>query len=228
VKGARVTGVRTFLLGVVAGVLAVVVGLFAVVLVAGNPGRPGAVPQPGATSRPLPPPPTDLRRGETWLQTVDLDSAAVVSPDGAFRDVHATGQDVRMTSSGLRVGTLRLQATLPFDAAARQVGGGVQLYAAGGGKAGVRRTATVLGRDVQVRATGTVRAVGGQLVIEPETVDLGGPDVLDAALSAAARRLVTIHHTLEGLPDGMRLTDVEVTDGGFRASLEGNDVSLTS
>lgn len=220
--------VRTFLLGVVAGIVAVVVGLAAVVLVTGDPGRAGAVPQPGATSRPLPPPPTDLRRGETWLQALDLDATAVVSPDGGFRDVHATGQDVRMTGTGLRVGTLRLQATVPFDVAARQVGRGVQLYAAGGGKAGVRRTATLLGRQVQVRATGTVRAVGGQLVIEAETVDLGGPDVLDAALSATVRRLVTIRHTLKGLPAGMRLTHVEVTDGGFRATLEGNDVSLTS
>lgn len=220
-------GVRTFLLGVVAGVVAVVLGLAAVVLVAGDPGRPGAVPQPGATSRPLPSPPSDLRRGETWLQAVDLDSTAVLSPDGGFRDVRATGQDVRMTSTGLRVGTLRLQATLPFDAAARQVGRGVQLYAAGGGKAGVRRTATVLGRQVQVRATGTVRAVAGQLVIEPETVDLGGPQVLDAALSATVRRLVTIRHTLKGLPAGMRLTHVEVTDGGFRATLDGTGVVLT-
>jgi hypothetical protein len=220
--------VRTFLLGLLTGVLAVVVALAAVVLVAGDPGRPGATPQPGATSHPLPSPPTDLRRGETWLQAVDLDSSAVLTPDGGFRDVHATGQDVRMTSTGLRVGTLRLAATLPFDAAARQVGRGVQLYAAGGGKAGVRRTATLLGREVQVRATGTVRAVGGQLVIEPETVDLGGPDVLDSALSAAVRRLVTIHHTVRGLPEGMRLTHVEVTAGGFRATLEGRDVSLTS
>ncbi|WP_177180248.1 LmeA family phospholipid-binding protein [Pedococcus cremeus] len=221
---------RTFLLGLVTGVLAVVVGLAAVVLVAADPGRPGAAgvpPQPGATSRPLPSPPTDLRRGETWLQAVVLDSSAVLTSDGGFRDVHATGQDVRMTSSGLRAGTLRLVATLPFDAAARQVGRGVQLYAAGGGKAGVRRTTTLLGRQVQVRATGTVRAVGGQLVIEPETVDLGGPEVLDAALSATVRRLVTIRHTVQGLPAGMRLTHVEVTDGGFRATLDGTGVVLT-
>lgn len=221
------TGVRTFLLGLVTGVLAVVVGLAAVVLVAADPGRPGATPQPGATSRPLPSPPTDLRRGETWLQAVVLDSSAVLTSEGGFRDVHATGQDVRMTSSGLRAGTLRLVATLPFDAAARQVGRGVQLYAAGGGKAGVRRTTTLLGRQVQVRATGTVRAVDGQLVIEPETVDLGGPEVLDAALSATVRRLVTIRHTVQGLPAGMRLTHVEVTDGGFRATLDGSGVVLT-
>lgn len=219
--------VRTFLLGVVSGVVAVVLGLVALVLVAGDPGRAGPVPRPSATPTALPSPPSDLGRGETWLQAVVLDSSAVVTPDAGFRDVRATGRDVRMTSAGLRAGMLRIEATLPFDAAARQIGSGLQLYAAGGGKAGVRRTATLLGRDVQVRATGTVRAVGGRLVIEPETVDLGGPDLLDDALSAAARRLVTIHHTVQGLPAGMRLTRVTVTDGGFRATLDGSDVVLT-
>ena len=58
--------------------------------------------------------------------------------------------------------------------------------------AGVRREASLFGRQVTVQATGTVSAVDGQLVIEPETVDLGGPDLVDGALSAAARRLVTI------------------------------------
>jgi hypothetical protein len=219
--------VRTFLLGVVAGVVAVALGLVALVLVAGDSGTASPVPQPRAPATALPAPPSDLRRGETWLQTVVLDSSAVVTPDGGFRDVRATGRDVRMTSAGLRAGTLRVEATLPFDAAARQIGPEVRLYAVGDGKVGVRRTATLLGRDLQVRASGTVRAVGGRLVIEPETVDLGGPDLLDSALSAAARRLVTIHHTVRGLPAGMRLTRVSVTDGGFRATLDGSDVVLT-
>ena len=221
------TPVRAFLLGVLSGVVAVVLGLAALVLVAGDPGTAAPPPPPGVSATPLPSPPGDLRRGETWLQAVALDSSVAITPDGAFRDVRATGRDVRMTSAGLRAGTLRIEATLPFDAAARQIGSGVQLYAAGGGRAGIRRNATLLGRDVQVQATGTVRAVGGRLVIEPETVDLGGPDLLDTALSAAARRLVTIHHTVQGLPAGMRLTHVTVTEAGFRATLDGNDVVLT-
>jgi hypothetical protein len=91
----------------------------------------------------------------------------------------------------------------------------------------VRRTASFLGRTVVVRATGTVTADRGQLVIEPETVDLGGPGWLDAGLSAAARRLVTVRHAVQGLPKGMRLTRVSVVDGGFRAHLEGSGVVLT-
>jgi hypothetical protein len=219
---------RRFLLGVMTGVLVVVLALLAVVLAATEPdgtASPAPTPRSSATA---PSPPRDLRPGETWLDAVELDSGSVVTPDGGFRDVHATGRDVRMTAQGLQAGRLRIEATLPFDAAARQVGGGVQLYAADGGRAGVRRSASLLGRTVTVRATGTVTARGGQLVIEPETVDLGGPDWLDAGLSAAARQAVTVHHTVQGLPRGMRLTRVAVVDGGFRATLNGSDVSLTS
>lgn len=219
---------RRFLLGVVTGVVAVAVALVAVVLAASQPGGATASPAPSATATATAgAPPRDLRAGETWLETVELDSRSVLTPDGPFRDVRATGSDVRMSEQGLRAGTLRLDATLPFDAAARQIGQGVQLYAAGAGRAGVRRTASFLGRTVVVRATGTVIADRGQLVIEPEAVDLGGPGWLDAGLSAAARRLVTVRHAVQGLPQGMRLTRVSVVDGGFRAHLEGSGVVLT-
>jgi hypothetical protein len=223
-----VSGVRNFLLGLLAGVLVVVLGAGALLLSASRPtGAAPPAPQQSAPPAPLPPP-ANLRKGETWLQSVDLSSTAVVTPDGPFSDVRANGTDVLVTAQGLRVGHLRLEATLPFAAAARQIDGGVELYAAGDGRAGVRRTASLAGRAVTLRATGTVAAVGGQLVIEPETVDLGGPDFLDAALSAAARRLVTIRHTVEGLPEGMRLTRVTVSDHGFRATLEGSNVTLAS
>lgn len=217
---------RRFLLGVVTGVVAVAVALVAVVLAASQPGGATASPAPSATAT-AGAPPRDLRAGETWLETVELDSRSVLTPDGPFRDVRATGSDVRMSEQGLRAGTLRLDATLPFDAAARQIGPDVQLYAAGAGRAGVRRTASFLGRTVVVRATGTVTADRGQLLIEPETVDLGGPGWLDAGLSATARRLVTVRHAVQGLPKGMRLTRVSVVGGGFRAHLEGSGVVLT-
>lgn len=219
---------RRFLLGVVTGVVAVAVALVAVVLAASQPGGATASPAPSATATATAgAPPRDLRAGETWLETVELDSRSVLTLDGLFRDVRATGSDVRMSEQGLRAGTLRLDATLPFEAAARQIGQDVQLYAAGAGRAGVRRTASFLGRTVVVRATGTVTADRGQLVIEPEMVDLGGPGWLDAGLSAAARRLVTVRHAVQGLPKGMRLTRVSVVDGGFRAHLEGSGVVLT-
>ena len=218
--------VRAFLLGLLTGAAAVVVGSLALVWLVATPTGPAPGPRTPVTATPMAPP-ADLRPGETWLETVELEGGSVVTPDGGFRDVRATGADVRMTRDGLRAGNLRIEATLPFAAAAQQIGGGVQLYAADGGRAGVRRSASLLGREVEVRATGAVTARGGQLVIEPETVDLGGPDWLDAALSAAARRVATVRHTVQGLPDGMRLTRVTVVHSGFRAHLEGRNVVLT-
>ncbi len=114
----------------------------------------------------------------------------------------ANGSGVRFGADGLQAARLDLAATLPFATVAEQVGDGVRLYAVSGGLAGVERTATILGRDVTIRATGTVRADRGQLLIEPETVDLGGPSFVDSAASAAARSLVTIRQDVPGVPGG--------------------------
>ena len=69
-------------------------------------------------------------------------------------------------------------------------------------------------------------ADGGQLLIEPETVDLGGPSFLDSAASTLARGLATIRQDVPGVPTGMSLTAVEVTPEGFDAQLSGTDVVI--
>jgi len=43
---------------------------------------------------------------------------------------------------------------------------------AGNGRTGVERQVVILGQDLTLKATGTVSADGGQLLIEPETIDL--------------------------------------------------------
>lgn len=48
----------------------------------------------------------------------------------------------------------------------------------------------------------------GQLLIEPETVDLGGLSFLDSAVSALARSLATVRQDVPGAPEGMSLTAV--------------------
>jgi len=149
-----------------------------------------------------------------------------VSPDGDLAVVDATGSGVRFGTGGLRAARLDIDATIPFDTLAEQVGPDTRIYAVSGGLAGVEREVTILGRDLTVRATGAVTADGGQLVIEPETVDLGGPSFVDATLSAIARTLVTIRQDVPGVPSGMALTDVSVTGAGFGAQLTGTDVTI--
>lgn len=216
---------RAFLAGVLSTVAVLVLALVLLIL-----SLPLADSRPSTPVAPASPTgaPSAVAAGETWLGDADLTSSSVLTSDGPLTDVHATGTGVRLTAKGLRADRLQVAAVLPFATAARQIGNGVELYDAGQGRAGLRRTATIFGRDLTIKATGTVRAEGGQLLIEPETVDVGGPSVLSSVLSSIARQLATIRHTVTGLPAGMRLTAVTVEQDGFGVRLEGTGVAITS
>ena len=217
---------KHFLLGVVTTLVVLAAGVLALVLVLGQgAGEVEAPPSPPA-SRPTAQAPADLKTDETWLGDVALTSSDVVSADGELVDVQASGTGVRFSPKALVAKRLDLTATAPYDTVAAQVGPDTSIYPAGGGLAGIERTVTVLGQDIPVKATGTVTADDGQLLIEPQTVDLGGPAFLDAAASALARALVTIRQPVPGAPKGMALTDVRVTDAGFAVSLSGTDVTI--
>ena len=85
--------------------------------------------------------------------------------------------------------------------------------------AGVERQATILGRDVTLQAAGTVSADSGQLLIGPETVDLGGPSFLDSAASTLARSLC------HDPPRRGRRAGGDVVEG-FGAQSNGTDVVI--
>lgn len=210
-----------FLAGLVTGILVVIVGAWLALSSVGTvTDAPPPSPRPTPTATPTP------KAGETVIARGTLTSSQVLTGDGEFDDVSASGEGLTLSDKGIHANRLTITATLPFATAAAQVGEGIELYAAGSGRAGVRRSVDLLGQRAVVTATGDVRAVGGQLVITPVTVDLGGPHWLDSVASAAARELVTIRQTVQGLPDGMRLVAVSVEDDGFHARLEGSDVTL--
>ncbi|WP_043603229.1 LmeA family phospholipid-binding protein [Cellulomonas carbonis] len=171
-------------------------------------------------------PPTDLADGEVWLGDVALEAGALATADGVLHDVRADGVDVRTGPEGLTAASMVLDATVPFDLVAEQVGDGVVVGAGPRGQATVTRGAELLGRRLDVSATGTVEVVRGRLVIEPTSIDVGGPAFLSDVLGTVVRELVTIEHQIEGLPEGMVLDDVEVQPDGFRARLVGDDVRL--
>ena len=218
---------KNFLLGVGATLAAIALVLVVLVFSLGSGATSSAAnptsPRPTGSATPAEQP-ADLKADETWLGSVDLRSQDVVSAKGDLVDVVATGSGVRFSQKGLQAQTLDIDATIPFATVAEQVGQDVTVYDAGNGKTGVERQVTILGRDLTLKATGTVTADGGQLLIEPETVDLGGPSFLDAAASTLARSLATIRQDVPGVPTGMSLTAVEVTPQGFDAQLSGTDV----
>lgn len=223
---------RSFALGFGVGLLTLALGLLLLALLVSSPAGSASPASPSptgaATGTSTPPgaPPT-LADGETWLSDVQLSTGDVLTPDGPLRDVTANGEGVSLTAEGLTAQRLSLEATLPFETAAEQIGDGIELYPAGE-LAGLRRTVELLGRQIDLDATGRVQAVDGQLVIEPETVDLGSFDWLDQVASAAARQFVTIRHTVTGIPQGLHLDVVQVRRDGFRVELSGSDVLIGS
>ena len=220
---------KNFLLGVGVTLAVLALGLVVLVLSLGSGGSGSA----GSPASPVPTAsaivtqqPGDLAEDETWLGAVQLRSQDVASANGDLVDVVATGSGVRFSPAGLTAQQLDIDATIPFATVAEQVGQDVTVYDAGNGKTGVQRQVSILGRDITLQATGTVSADGGQLLIEPETIDLGGPSFLDSAASTLARSLATIRQDVAGVPQGMTLTAVQVTPQGFDAQLTGTDVVI--
>ncbi len=171
-------------------------------------------------------PPADLRGDEVWLADLALDAGTVAIAGSLLHDVRAEGQGVVTGPGGMVAERLAVDATVPFDVVAGELGDGTVVRAADGGQVLVVRTVQVLGRGLDVNATGTVRVDAGRLVVEPRSIDIGGPGFLSDALGAAVRSLVTIEHSIEGLPEGLVLQDVAVQGDGFRARLSGANVKL--
>jgi hypothetical protein len=197
---------------------------------AGSEAAPDPGPSPSASATPAEPPeptaPADLGPDETWLGAVDLGSPDLVSPDGRLLDVVATAQGVRSGPDGLTAERLRLEATVPFSDVAALLAEDATVSQGEQGLAELRRTVTVLGRTLDVRATATVRAEDGLIVVEPQEIDLGGPDFLAEAAGTAVRELVTIRRPVEGVPPGLELEEVTVQQDGFRTRFTGRDVRL--
>ena len=215
---------RSFAAGLGTGLLVAVLAVIALLVLISSPsgGDPGGAPPP---TSPTPAPTTPPAPGETRLADVELSGSDVVTSDGPLRDVRAVGSGVVLDEDGLTADRLDIEATLPFGTAAEQIGDGVELFAAGE-LTGLRRSIEFLGRTVDIEATGRVSAQDGRLVIEPETVDLGSADWIDQVASAAVRSLITIRHTVTGIPEGMRLEAVQVQPEGFRVDLTGTDVRI--
>ncbi|TDK24064.1 DUF2993 domain-containing protein [Arthrobacter crusticola] len=194
----------------------------------GDEAEPVPSPTQGAGSQTGAVPPDGLGEDEVWLADFDLDAGTVVTAGSLLHDVRAVGQDVVTGPDGLVAGRLAVDATVPFEVVARELGGGSVVRAADGGQASVVRTVETLGRELRVTATGTVKVEDGRLVVEPRSIDVGGPDFLSDATAAVVRRFVTIEHDIEGLPEGLVLRDVAVRGDGFRATFRGEGVELNS
>lgn len=171
-------------------------------------------------------PPADLGKDEIWLGDVDVRSDQVVLPSSSLIDVEARGHGARSGDGVVTVERLEVAATMPFADVAAELGGDSRVSAAEDGQAKVERTVQILDRELRVVATGTVEARDGLLVVEPLSLDVGGPDVLSKATAAVVRQFVTIEQPIDGLPENLILRKVTVQSDGFRAELSGHNVTL--
>lgn len=222
---------KDWLIGATGMVLVLVVGVAVIFWVVSDPAggdESGPAPSPtlGTERPPDAEPPAEMREDELWLADLELDAGTVVTAGSVLRDVRAVGQDVVTGPEGLVAAQLAVDATVPFEVVADELGNGTVVGAADGGQATVVRTIEAFGRELRVIATGTVEVEAGRIVVEPSSIDFGGPDFLSDATAAVVRRLVTIEHDIEGLPEGLVLQDVAVQNDGFRANLRGEDVKI--
>jgi hypothetical protein len=223
------TRVKDWLIGAAGMVLLLVVTAGILWWAVSDPaGEAAPVPSPTvAVDRPpAPQPPAGLRGDEVWLTDVALDAGTVVAAGSILRDVRTVGQDIIAGPDGLVAARLAVDATVPFEVVANELGNGTVVRSGGGGQVMVIRTVNALGRDLPVTATGTVEVEAGRLIVEPRSIDIGGPDFLSDATATVVRGLVTIEHDIEGLPEGLVLQDVAVQDDGFRVNLRGEDIKL--
>lgn len=189
---------------------------------------PTDAPSASSTAGPVPEltPPPDLAENEVWLGDISLNAGSVFAAGTPLYNVVGSGTDVTSGPNGLVARHLDLTATVPFHVVAAEIGPDATLSAADGGEVRVDTRVEALGRSLPVGATGTVTVVGGELVMVPTSIDIGGPQFISDFLGAALRELVTFEHRIEGLPDGVVLRSVTVVDDGFRANLTGDNVRL--
>ncbi len=171
--------------------------------------------------------PADLGEEDIWLGDLHLESDALRLPASSLTDVEAAAQGVLSSPDGLTAEFLDVHATVPFDEVSQRLGAGSVVSMATDGIASIERPVQFQGREIQVRASGTVEAVNGLVVVEPTAIDVDGPDFISWIATQAAKQFVRIEYPIEGLPEQLVLRDVDVQEDGFRAHLTGKDVALS-
>ncbi|GAA2721292.1 LmeA family phospholipid-binding protein [Cellulomonas aerilata] len=166
---------------------------------------------------------TQLAAGSLDDVSVDLATASLSGVD--LRDVDLRAHGVS-TSAPYRAGSAEVRGTLTTGAlealVAERTDADVDLAVDGG-----RLTATLQVLRADVTAELVPTAQGDSIAVDVVSVTLAGAviDVEDLP-RAAASRLRDLAVPVDGLPDGLALTDVVVQDGGLRVTASGTDVVL--
>lgn len=160
------------------------------------------------------------------FERLEGSGGVLTTPQGRVEDLELTGRDVVVAGSTMTMGTATVDGVVPFGVVAKQIGPGTTVSAIGEGQARVTRSVEVLGRRLGISATGRVDVVDGAIVVEPVSVETGGPRWLEGFVARTAGRFVSLRHDVEGLPEGLEMERASVVDQGIRVHLTGEDVVL--
>lgn len=97
---------------------------------------------------------------------------------------------------------------------------------AGGGKVGLRREVTVLGRTSVATAQGRVEATGRRLRVTATSIELADGPPVDDGLSQSLGALFSFTYRLRDLPDGMAIRSVEPVTDGFVVRVVGANMTV--
>lgn len=169
--------------------------------------------------------PAPLQGDDLWAHGVDLTAPRVRTARGDLLDVRVVASGAGATHTGIQGRNVGVDATVPFATVEKQIGQGISLRPAPGGRVVAIANIRVLGRDLPIEALGAVSAEEGLLIVRPVRLRVAGSGFFDAVLGEVARRTLTISQPVPGLPEGLALQTITVRDDGFRVHVAGKDVA---
>lgn len=168
--------------------------------------------------------PAPLQGDDFWAHGIDFTADRVQTARGDLLDVRVVAGGGGAMHTGVRGRKVGVDATVPFATVEKQIGKGISLRPASGGRVTAVTNVRVLGRDLPVEALAAVTAQEGLLIVRPVRLRVAGSGFFDAVLGEVARRTLTVSQPVPGLPDGLVLQTIEVRDDGFRIHVVGQDV----
>jgi hypothetical protein len=168
----------------------------------------------------------DYRDVRLQLTAEQLGQPAGTHADVSLRGVHVPLSDV-LSGSVQQIPVDRVDgtATISYALLAQQLGGDTVLTQEGDGIRVTRRV-EVLGTELPLTATGTVRLEGGDVVIDVGDASAGSLQVPDAVLRRAAG-LLDLRYPVPALPFGLQLTSAVPAADGVDVRVEATDTVLS-
>jgi hypothetical protein len=135
------------------------------------------------------------------------------------------GEVLRRQLDEVPVDRITGDLTVGYDELARASGISALRITRDGDALRLSGSVEVLGQRVDASAVGRVEAVDSDIVITAERAEIGGVQVPQAALDAAAR-LLSFRVSPSGLPLSLKITGVRIGDASLEVTAESDDAVL--